>query len=306
MSEMSEQKILFFITPIGSPDSPERTRSDAIKDSLIMPACEGYGYECIRADEMPTPGRIDQQVIDLLLSADLVIADLSDHNPNVFYELAVRHASQKPVILLIEDGQQIPFDIKTHRTIFYDINSGPKFVQAQKELRRQVEAVNEDAFVPDSPIRDSIIGRVRETGDNDLKEVLSIVRTNSSVLYELENHLREQFNDLMNSIQINSRRILNMNRNLVDTVGGLESWIDETQDRRNVQERIMELLSQEKKGLTNREISQILKTSPRSVFLALSRLGRRDIITRVDNKFMLSEQKDDEDSTKLVEDEKKE
>ena len=302
---MSGEKTLFFITPIGSPDSPERKRSDAVKDSLIMPACEGYGYKCIRADEMPTPGRIDQQVIDLLLNADLVIADLSDHNPNVFYELAVRHASQKPVILLIEDGEQIPFDIKTHRTIFYDINSGPKFVQAQQELRKQIEAVNEDAFVPDSPIRDSIIGRVRETGDNDLKEVLSIVRTNSSFLYELEIHLKEQLNDLRKSMEINSRRILNMNRNLVNTVGGLESWTDRTEARKTVQERIIELLSHEKEGLTREEILQKVKMSPQSILIGLSRMMKRGVVIMVKDKIMLSEQKNYEDSIDLFEDEKK-
>ena len=54
---MSEEKIVFFISPIGSDDSPERKRSDAIKESLIKPAIDGFGYTCVRADEMSEPGR---------------------------------------------------------------------------------------------------------------------------------------------------------------------------------------------------------------------------------------------------------
>jgi len=57
-----------------------------------------------------------------LRKSDLVIADLTYHNPNVFYELAVRHLNKKPVIHLIKKGEKIPFDINDRRTIFYEFN----------------------------------------------------------------------------------------------------------------------------------------------------------------------------------------
>lgn len=291
----SQEKIVFFISPIGKPDSPERKRSDAIKNSLIEPACDGFEYKCIRADEMPEPGRIDKQVIDLLLNADLVIADLSDHNPNVFYELAVRHACQKPVILLIEDGQSIPFDIKTHRTIFYDINNGPKFVQAQKELRSQIETVNQDAFIPDSPIRDSLIGNITIKGDDDLKEVLSIVRTNSGILYEFQNDFNSEIKYIRNIITINQHRILNINRNLATRIGGLEDWgelPENIQDRLNKLKRdIINILSEEPEGLTISDICERLNLSPITLRRSMSQLLRTRMISRYDSKYKLVENK---------------
>ena len=59
----------------------------------------------------PRPGLITAQVIQNLVEWELVIADLSEHNPNVFYELAVRHALKKPIVQLIQAGQKIPFDV---------------------------------------------------------------------------------------------------------------------------------------------------------------------------------------------------
>ena len=86
---------------------------------LIKPIVEDeFGFECKRADESYDNPKIDVDVIKHLIEDELVIADLTDHNANVFYELAVRHSVQKPVILLIEKPQKIPFDITTYRAIF--------------------------------------------------------------------------------------------------------------------------------------------------------------------------------------------
>ena len=52
-----------------------------------------------------------------MADADLVVADLTDHNPNVFYELAIRHALQLPLVQLIDSAQDLPFDIKAMRTV---------------------------------------------------------------------------------------------------------------------------------------------------------------------------------------------
>ena len=56
-----------------------------------------------------------------ILSDPLVVADLTDHNPNVFYEVAIRHAMQKPLVQLIDENQRIPFDVSDVRTIKVDI-----------------------------------------------------------------------------------------------------------------------------------------------------------------------------------------
>ena len=64
---------------------------------------------------MDQPGIISNQVITRLLEDNLVIADLTDRNPNVYYELAVRHAFGKPVIQIIDSNETIPFDVSMMR-----------------------------------------------------------------------------------------------------------------------------------------------------------------------------------------------
>ncbi len=80
------------------------------------------GYEVRRADDIDDLGQITHQIIERLLDDDLVVADLTSLNPNVFYELAVRHAARKPVITLMTFGQRMPFDVQDVRTVFYNLH----------------------------------------------------------------------------------------------------------------------------------------------------------------------------------------
>jgi hypothetical protein len=97
-----------------------------------------------RADEIQKPGLITQQVIEEVVNADLVVADLTDHNPNAFYELALRHVTQKPVVHMVLRGQQIPFDITHQRTIFYDTKDLAAAERAKTDLSEHAAAVLTD------------------------------------------------------------------------------------------------------------------------------------------------------------------
>ena len=90
-------KICFVIAPIGEPESDTRRRSDQILRHVIRPAVKSKGYTAIRADEISEPGIITSQVIQHIVEDPLVVADLTERNPNVFYELAVRHAIRNTV-----------------------------------------------------------------------------------------------------------------------------------------------------------------------------------------------------------------
>ncbi|GLI97998.1 hypothetical protein Sbs19_18160 [Sphingobium sp. BS19] len=103
-SDAHFDRVCFFIGPIGEEDSDQRKHSDLVLESLIRPALEPLGFEVKRADEIQNPGLINKQIFEFLLKSRLAIADLSYHNPNVFYELAIRHARNLPVVQLIRKG----------------------------------------------------------------------------------------------------------------------------------------------------------------------------------------------------------
>jgi hypothetical protein len=111
---------VLYIAPIGAPNSSERRSLDGLMATVLEPTLEKFGLVPVVAHLLSDSGSITQQIIQHLLKDDLVIALLSGLNPNVMYELAVRHAAGKPLICLVENPATLPFDIKDERTIFFD------------------------------------------------------------------------------------------------------------------------------------------------------------------------------------------
>lgn len=149
-------KLCFVISQIGSKGTPERKRSDQILEHVIRPVLEECGYAVQRADEIEDPGTITNQVIERLIRDDLVVADLTGPNANVFYELAVRHAARKPAIHLIEEGQVIPFDIRASRTIVVNHHDLDSVRDCKLSLAAQVHAIEKDPNQADNPISNAI------------------------------------------------------------------------------------------------------------------------------------------------------
>lgn len=117
MSEF-KRKRCFIITPIGKETDPIRRHIDGIIDAAIIPAL-GEKYKIVVAHKITTPGTITKQIISEIYSDELVIANLTERNPNVMYELAFRHAIGKPVIMICDKDTTLPADIIMERTIFY-------------------------------------------------------------------------------------------------------------------------------------------------------------------------------------------
>jgi len=107
----------------------------------------GDRFHVVRADEIDEEGLITNQIIEHLLDDDLVVADLTGLNPNVFYEVAVRHAVQKPIVHLITAGEEIPFDIANMRAVSYALDDPDALEEAQEELGRKVKAIEEADWV---------------------------------------------------------------------------------------------------------------------------------------------------------------
>lgn len=138
---MSEKKKCFIISPIGEDASETRRRADQILRHVISPAVEACGFEAVRADQISEPGLITTQVIQHIIDDPLVIADLTGSNPNVFYELAVRHAIRKPLVQIIQKNEKIPFDVAGMRTIPVDHKDLDSVQEAKSEIEKQIKSV---------------------------------------------------------------------------------------------------------------------------------------------------------------------
>ncbi len=139
---MSEKKNpCFVISPIGQEGTDIRRRADQILKHVIAPAVDECGFEAIRADQISEPGLITTQVIQHIIDDPLVIADLTGSNPNVFYELAIRHAIRKPLVQIIQKDEKIPFDVAGMRTIPIDHRDLDSVQEAKAEIEKQVRAI---------------------------------------------------------------------------------------------------------------------------------------------------------------------
>lgn len=103
--------ICFYISPIGDDGSEHRLHADLFLGSLVEPGLEEFGLKVVRADKIGKPGMITSQIVEYIIRSKLVIADLSYHNPNVFYELSLRHACRLPTVQIIRKCDKIPFDL---------------------------------------------------------------------------------------------------------------------------------------------------------------------------------------------------
>lgn len=154
----SEKNKCFIICPIGGDDSSERKRSDLIYKHIFTPALNLTGYEPIRADKILDVGLITSQIINLIIDSPLVIADLTGGNPNVFYELAIRHVTRKPYIQIIEKGERLPFDTHGVRTIMVDHKDMDSVEECQSTIVKYIEHFHK-GNKPESPI--SVASNVR-------------------------------------------------------------------------------------------------------------------------------------------------
>ncbi|MHB8755303.1 MAG: hypothetical protein ACYC92_10170 [Candidatus Acidiferrales bacterium] len=149
-------KICFYLTPIGEPDSDQRKHSNLFLSSIIEPAVDEFGLRVIRADSIGKPGMITAQIIQHVIRARLVIADLSFHNPNVFYELSLRHACRLPTVQVIRASDRIPFDLDQFRTVKIDTGSiytlVPSLETYKAEIANQVRRALSDPDAVDNPV----------------------------------------------------------------------------------------------------------------------------------------------------------
>lgn len=151
-------KSCFVIMPFGKRKDVDGTEIDFdyVYRHLIEKAVEDLGIDCDRCDEIPDTGAIHKKMFKGIFEADVAVVDITSLNPNVFYELGVRHALHKFVTLVIrkQSDLPIPFNIRGLNILGYDISNEEQLETSKKQIRELIqngmEAQNTDSIVHDA------------------------------------------------------------------------------------------------------------------------------------------------------------
>ncbi len=144
-------KTCFIISPIGPKDSDIRKKADDLLELIIKPSLQIFDFTVTRADQIQRPTVITSDIIKNVQMADLCIIDLTDNNPNVFYECGRRHENGKPFIQLVEENNDLPFDVAGIRTITYSLSTPHSVNKAVKEIQSFITEIITNDFQEKSP-----------------------------------------------------------------------------------------------------------------------------------------------------------
>ena len=108
--------------------------------NVIKAVCAKFGLTAIRADEIYGPGVVLQDIIEQVVTSQLVIADISEPNANVYFEVGYALAANTPIILLATRGTSLPFDVAGFRVLFYEDSIGGK-ARLEEGLKKHLTAL---------------------------------------------------------------------------------------------------------------------------------------------------------------------
>lgn len=173
------RKTCFIVAPIGSEGSEVRRAIEGLLDAVLRPVLEDlHGYHVEVAHKISASGSISDQIMNFLLEADLVVVDLTGLNPNVMYELAIRHCIGLPLVVIARDGTSLPFDVVQERTIFYH-NDMHGVVDLKDRLDTAVRNVNENGGQTDNPVTRSrkaqVVREQLKSGEGGEADVMKFV-----------------------------------------------------------------------------------------------------------------------------------
>src|SRR3974390_1232821 len=137
----------FVIMPYGEKVDPDgcRINFDIVYELIIKQAIidiktlSGVQIDCVRADKIEETGSIHADIFERIATDEIAIVDITTLNPNVFYELGIRHALRKGVTVLMKRaGGSIPFNIQGMRTIKYDYSDVDSYARTRDQIQRFV------------------------------------------------------------------------------------------------------------------------------------------------------------------------
>ncbi len=182
---MSNTRTAYVIMPFSSTETCSTDEWTEIYENVFKPTIEACGYSCERA--RPETGSLIRSIIEKLQKSTIVLADITDKNANVLYELGVRHSISKRTIIVSQNAVHIPSDLSGYWSIIYGIRPA-QLSEFRRDIRRIIEEIEKNPDKSDSPISDHLeqqklqIDRpviVNETMTvfNNLKDATNLMQT---------------------------------------------------------------------------------------------------------------------------------
>lgn len=120
--------------------------------------CEKNDLDCWRVDEISRPGSITRDIVEGIIDAEVVIADLTSQNPNVFYELGIAHSVGNKTIMTAQTLHDVPFDIRSYRVLVYDQTiSGSR--QLAEDLDKALKELLAAMDRTSNPVQEAVASR---------------------------------------------------------------------------------------------------------------------------------------------------
>ena len=150
---MVKKKLCFVIMPFSSTNRCTSEQWTEIFNNVHKPAVTGsrLGYRCVRSNIRT--GAFIKDILMQLNQADVVLADLTDMNPNVFYELGVRHTLRNRTILVSQTMDDVPSDLRQYGVITYETTPNG-VVEYKKNLNNLLRDIRDDPDRADNPVSD--------------------------------------------------------------------------------------------------------------------------------------------------------
>lgn len=202
-------KKCFYITPIGDKLSPQYSKLEGLKENVLVPVLDSLGFELDVAHTIDSSGSISDQIFERIVNSELVIVNLTGLNPNVMYELAVRHSFGKPCVMICETDTKLPFDLLAERTIFFEDTikgAGELKVDLNKKIRSAIESGN------DNPVTRAVTKAAILEGNSSETEPLKLILSELNLLGQrLENLEFKNSTDYKRNVKTYSSKIKNSN-----------------------------------------------------------------------------------------------
>jgi hypothetical protein len=148
---MSSNKTCFVIMPFSSTPSCSEGEWTEIFENLFKPAFEEIGYICERAE--PMTGNLTESIVRKLRFSTVVLADITDKNPNVFYELGIRHSLSKRTIVVAQNSNDVPSDLRGYWFTRYGIRPA-QVISFKRDIKRLVGEIESNPDKSDNPVSD--------------------------------------------------------------------------------------------------------------------------------------------------------